>query len=73
LIGVESLQNGDSNSDRATGTSLFANNAEYLSFSPEIAYNVNDKWGFSLGMGTALSGKLIYANPSYTAGVFFKF
>lgn len=73
LYGVESFQNGDLPSDRANNsTSVFANNSEHLTFSPEIAYQLNDKWGVSASYGAALSGNLIFASPSYSFGVFYK-
>lgn len=71
IIGVKSFKNGLPSSE-LSNTSVFANNAEYISFSPEIAYNISDNWGVSAGIGTALSGKIIYANPSYNFGVFYK-
>ena len=71
LHGIESFQNGDPEKG-ANSTSIFANNSEILSFSPEIAYHINEKWGFSVGTGIALSGKIIFAAPSYSAGIFFK-
>lgn len=71
IIGVKSFKNGLPSSE-LSNTSVFANNAEYISFSPEIAYNISDNWGVSAGVGTALSGKIIYANPSYNFGVFYK-
>ncbi|MEO1435238.1 MAG: hypothetical protein AAFV80_06845 [Bacteroidota bacterium] len=71
LIGIESLQNGDSMAP-INSTSLFANNAESLAFSPEIAYVFNDKWGFSANLGKAISGRLIFANTTYSVGAFLK-
>lgn len=72
FVGVKSTNNGSS-ADQANSTSIFANNAEHFSFNPEIAYNINDKWGVSASIGTALYGKLIFASPSYSVGVFFNF
>lgn len=73
LFGVESFKNGDSVADQAgSSNSVFANNAEHLSFAPEIAYNLNDKWGVSAGIGVALRGELIAAAPSYTVGVYYR-
>ena len=72
LFGVESMQNGSLPSDRNNSTSLFANNAEHLTFAPEIAYHLDDRWGISAGLGKAISGRIIFANTSYTVGVFFK-
>lgn len=51
-------------------TSIFANNAEFLSISPEIRYNITEKWGVSVNYATASSGRLIFANPSYEVGVY---
>lgn len=70
FVGVKSTNNGDS-AEQANSTSIFANNSEHFSFIPELAYNFNDKWGVSASVGTALYGKLIFANPSYSVGVFF--
>lgn len=73
FYGVRSLQNGTRNDDDNAGTSFFANNSEHLTISPEIAYNINNNWGVSFTYGKAVSGKLIFANPSYSVGVFYKF
>ncbi|MEO1262786.1 MAG: hypothetical protein AAFZ15_28520 [Bacteroidota bacterium] len=72
LFGITSFKNGDLPADRSNSTSVFANNAEHISFTPEIAYNINEKWGVSVATGVALSGRLIFASPSYSFGVFYK-
>lgn len=73
LYGVESFKNGDTAADQVGNSNgVFANNAEHLSFAPEIAYNLNEKWGFSAGFGVALRGELIAAAPSYTVGVYYR-
>lgn len=69
LFGVESLRNGNAEKG-ANSTSIFANNTEFLSFSPELNWNLNDRWGVSVGAGYAFSGRIIYANPSYSVGVY---
>lgn len=71
LYGIESFQNGKLG-DQVNSTSIFANNSEHLSFSPEIVYALNDRWGVSANFATALSGKIIFANPAYSFGVYFK-
>ncbi len=71
LYGIQSFENGNLGS-QINSTSIFANNSEHLTFSPEIAYNINQKWGVSANFATALSGKIIFANPAYSVGVFFK-
>jgi hypothetical protein len=69
--GIQSLKNGSRNNDNNSGTSLFANNSEFLTISPEIGYNINKNWGVSVTYATAVAGKLIFANPSYSVGVFY--
>ena len=71
LYGIKSLKNGDS-TDTPNSTSIFANNSEHFTISPEIAYQFNDKWGVSATYAQALSGRIIFANPSYSFGVFLK-
>ena len=72
LYGIKSLKNGELG-NAITGTSLFVNNSEHLTFAPEVAYRLNDRWGISAGFGTALYGQLIFASTSFTAGVFYQF
>ena len=72
LFGVVSAKNGDG-SVGENSTSIFANNAEHLTLSPEINYNIRDNWGVSVTYASALAGKLIFASPSYSVGVFAKF
>ena len=72
FFGVTSFKNGDLPAERSNSTSVFANNSEHFTFSPEVAYNINDKWGVSATAGLALSGRLIFASPSYSFGVFYK-
>lgn len=69
--GVHSFKNGENNFNTA-GTSLFANNAEYLAITPEISFKLSDKIGISANYGTAAWGKLIFANPTYSVGAYFK-
>ncbi|MEL7119038.1 MAG: hypothetical protein AAFO07_06345 [Bacteroidota bacterium] len=71
LSGVESFNNGTLPSE-ATGTSIFANNTEFLIFGPEIGYKLTDQLGVSFGIGEPLSGRLIFANTSFNAGVFYQ-
>ncbi len=70
--GIQSFKNGDLPAERSNSTSIFANNTEYLSFAPEIAYNINEKWGVSASIGTVFYGRIIFASPSYSVGVFYK-
>lgn len=67
---IESLYNGDS-AGNSQSNGVFANNTEYLSYTPELAYIVNDSWGLSAAAGFAFSGKQILAAPNYSVGIFF--
>ncbi len=71
FYGIKSFRNGDLG-DQVNSTSIFANNSEHFTFSPELAFNINNKWGVSANYATALSGRIIFANPSYSIGVFVK-
>lgn len=71
LYGIKSFKNGNLN-EQINSTSIFANNSEHLSFSPELAYNINKKWGVSATVAGAFYGRIISANPTYSVGVFFK-
>ncbi len=53
-------------------TSVFSNNVEYVSFTPELAYNINKNFGVSAAVGVVSSGAIIFASPSYSIGVFYK-
>ena len=70
MFGIDSFENGDARGGGAN--SIFANDTEFLSLTPEVAYNITDQWGVSVSMGTALSGKRILADPNYGMGVYFK-
>ena len=72
LTGTESLKNGDT-AATTLSTSIFANNSEFLSIGGELAYNINDDLGVSVGFANAIRGEVIFASPSYTVGVFTTF
>ncbi len=70
LTGIESLQNGKPTDSETQG--VFANNMEFLSFTPEAIYKIKDRYGFSVALGTAFSGRQVLASPSYEVGLFFE-
>ena len=70
LYGVESFKNGDARG--GAGNTIFANDTEYLSITPEIVYNLNEKIGITASAGFAAFGNKILASPNYGAGVFWK-
>ena len=65
---IESLQNGSS--AITDGQSVFANNTEFRSNTFEAAYYISKQVGVSASIGTATSGSLIFADPSYSIGFF---
>ncbi|MBC6995370.1 hypothetical protein QWY85_00325 [Neolewinella lacunae] len=69
LTGSKSLLNGDT-AATTSSTSIFSNNAEFLSLGGEVNYYLTPKLGLSAGAATALSGRVIAAAPVFSAGVF---
>lgn len=69
ITGVESLQNGTLSSE-ANSTSIFANNSEFTSYSIEAAVYLTKQFGVSASYASAFRGQIIFANPSYSVGVF---
>lgn len=71
LYTVQSLQNGDSD-DIPNSTSIFANNAEHITVSPEVGFKFTNNLGFAATAAFPISGRLIFSEPSYSAGIFFE-
>ncbi len=69
ITGVESFQNGTLASD-SNSTSIFANNSEFTSYSVEAAVYLTKRFGVSASYASAFRGQIIFANPSYSVGVF---
>lgn len=69
LNGVESMQNGSLAGD-INSTSIFANNTEFTSWSFETAVYATKKLGFSASYSSAFRGRLIFAAPAFSLGVF---
>jgi hypothetical protein len=59
-------------SGQIDGASFFASNSEFESITGEISYFFTDNFGVSAAIATALSGRIVYAAPSYSFGVFLK-
>ncbi|WP_158841613.1 hypothetical protein [Polaribacter sp. L3A8] len=66
---LNSLKNGSLNSQNSQG-SIFANNIEFVSLGAEINYYLTPKFGVSLNYSSAVSGRIIYASPSISGGIF---
>lgn len=69
LQGNESFFNGETAAE-TDNTSIFANNAEFLSPGVEVNYYVTRQIGVSAGVAGAVRGQLIAAAPAYSVGVF---
>lgn len=69
LDASESTFNGETVAT-VSSTSIFSNNAEFLSVGGELNYNISDKFGISAGVAGAISGRIIAAAPAYSFGVF---
>ncbi|MGB5943676.1 MAG: hypothetical protein WBG71_12410 [Leeuwenhoekiella sp.] len=67
---IQSLQNGSRNATNTAPGSVFANNVEFTSLGVEASYYLTDTFGVSANYTGALSGKIIYAAPSYSGGIF---
>lgn len=70
VYGVKSFRNGEVALGSDSGMSVFANNSEFVSVATELSYKFSEKVGVSAGFATALYGKIIFANPSYSIGIF---
>ena len=69
LNAVKSFKNGSLTAQSTQG-SIFANNIEYVSVGAEAAYYITKKIGISFTYAGAVSGRIIYAKPSYSGGIF---
>ncbi|HUR31336.1 MAG TPA: hypothetical protein VMZ69_07875 [Saprospiraceae bacterium] len=69
LQGIDALGEMN-NAIHVNPQSLFSNYKEYINFSPELTYYLSPTWGITIGAGTTLTGKNIFANPSFTIGIF---
>lgn len=70
LAGSKSFMNGET-AATISSTSIFSNNAEYLSLGGEVNVYVTPKFGISVGSAYAVSGRIIAAAPAFSVGVFF--
>ncbi|GAB1856968.1 hypothetical protein MHTCC0001_18040 [Flavobacteriaceae bacterium MHTCC 0001] len=66
---IQSLNNGSLTAQNAQG-SIFANNIEFTCLGIEANYYFTKKLGVSINYTSALGGRIIYAAPSYSAGLF---
>ncbi len=66
---VRSLFNG---SAPQANTGIFSNNTQYLSFGPEVNYQLGERFGLSGGAFFATASTNVLAAPSLEAGLFWK-
>ena len=71
MYSIKPMNNASAAIDPVQG--LFSNRVEFISITYQLAYNFTDKFGLSVSMGTAFSGKRILADPSYSVGAYFNF
>jgi len=71
LQGIESLKNGATAATANTTTSIFANNAEFVAYSIELAAYVTKNVGISASYAGAIRGEIIAAAPTYSVGIFY--
>lgn len=70
VYGIASFMNGDD--AFVPNNDVFGNNIEFLSITPELNYQMNDKMGLSVSAGFAAFGMRVLGNPNYIAGIYFK-
>jgi hypothetical protein len=70
IDGSQSFRNGKSSSE-GNSMSVFANNAEYISYSIQTSARVYKGFGFSFNYSSAFYARIILASPTYTVGVFY--
>lgn len=66
---LRSFKNGG-DAISANTTSIFANNAEFVTAGLEASYYITDRFGISASYTNTLSGRIIAAAPSYSVGIF---
>ncbi len=66
----KSLYNGTLSAQNSNG-GIFANNVEFFNVGGEANYKLSEKIGLSLSYIMPLSGRITYASPMYSGGVFF--
>lgn len=66
---LKSFKNGTLSAATSNG-SIFANNIEFTSLGLEAAYYITSKLGISANFDTAISGRIIAANPTFSGGIF---
>jgi len=65
-----SFFNGDD--EEAGNNGVFANNTEFFAITPEVSYDLGEKFGISASAGFAASGRRILASPNLGFGVYMK-
>lgn len=66
----ESLKN--STFAESNGATIFASDSEFVSYTYELGYEFKEKYGITFNVGGAFSGSLIFANKSYSVGLYMK-
>ena len=69
---VQSLYNGVPNGQSNSEGSMFGNNIEYVSITPELNYLVSESFGISTSAGFAPAAKNQLASPNFSFGLFYQ-
>jgi protein XagA len=70
VYATHSLKNG--NPGGGAGSGVFGNNVEYISYGPELSYNIKPHFGLTVSAAYAVGGKNVLAAPNYGFGVYYK-
>ena len=70
ILVLKSLKN--STFEESNGATIFASDTEFSSYTYELSYEFKEKYGLTANVGGAFSGKLIFANKTYSVGVYMK-
>ncbi|MGD1845416.1 MAG: hypothetical protein ACFB10_08490 [Salibacteraceae bacterium] len=69
MDGIKSFFNGDGGGGQ---NGVFSNNLEFISITPEVAYQLKGKIGITANVGVAVYGNRILAAPNYGGGIYLK-
>lgn len=69
---VQSLYNGLPNGEQNQQGSMFGNNIEYISITPEINVNLSEELGISMSAGLAPAAKNQLAAPNFSFGFYYQ-
>ncbi|HCX24578.1 MAG: hypothetical protein CMB80_13120 [Flammeovirgaceae bacterium] len=72
LKSVQSMYNGLPNGQSNAEGSMFGNNIEYVSITPEMNYSLSESFGISASAGFAPAAKNQLASPNFSLGLYYQ-